>query len=497
MTALRFQLAPGQALAFAADPPPNTSPLAHERLLELYYDTADLALWRAGWRLSTRWRTGRWQLRLQGGDLKQPLLWDVQDCAVDCTKLPFKGRLGQTLLELLEGQELSLQLRLDGQRQIWEWVLAAGGRGRVTLEQGAVQVADLHLRFHELALSLPPLADETRWTALQQLLVPYEAVPSLQEPVVRGFERLRQAVPAFHKAQRAELDRGLSIEQAFARIVESCCRHFLANEEAVRAGDVEGVHQMRVALRRLRSCLRLFRALVPRAASAELVEEIRWLNGLLAAARDWDVFQSEGLQPLREHFPKRRGLAMLWRQVEQHRRQCYQRLHQGLELTRYRRLTLQLWLWLCCRRWRTGLTAQQYQALQAPLAAFAKAELRRLRRRVRRLGERFDSLDGAQRHRLRIRIKQLRYATEFFADLYLAARSDAFRQALSTLQDHLGAMNDALMTRRLLDELELAAANATRALVEGWYGGRMDLQLRDFAPYWQAFRDCRPPWKGR
>ena len=96
------------------------------------------------------------------------------------------------------------------------------------------------------------------------------------------------------KAQALQLDQDLEAEDAFVAVIEACLRHAEANLPAVLDRQVEGVHQMRVAFRRLRSGLKLFRSLIPREASGGHLDDLRWLNGFLGPARDWDVFLQEG-----------------------------------------------------------------------------------------------------------------------------------------------------------------------------------------------------------
>src|SRR3546814_12195228 len=76
----------------------------------------------------------------------------------------------------------------------------------------------------------------------------------------------------------------------------------------LRNRDIEGVHQMRVALRRLRSALSLFAPALPAALTDPLIAELRWLNGPLGRKRDIDVFLAETLVPLSAKLPDPKGL---------------------------------------------------------------------------------------------------------------------------------------------------------------------------------------------
>lgn len=284
-------------------------------------------------------------------------------------------------------------------------------------------------------------------------------------------------------------------EEAFSAIVGACLRHADANRPAVLEGQIEGVHQMRVAFRRLRSGLKIFRPLIPREASAELVDDIRWLNGVLGPARDWDVFLDEGMAPVFGHFPRKRGLLLFRVRAEAIRAAHRQALREAVGDPRYAALLQRFTTWLDERAWREGLSAEQRRSLAEPVLDFATPLLERDHRRVVKRGESFTELSGAERHALRIRIKELRYALDFCASLYPASAAKAYLSALSSLQDCLGVMNDIVVTQRLLDEAGLRTVSAARQVIEGWYGCRLAVHEHLFAELWQGFVERERPWQ--
>ncbi|MCC6136872.1 MAG: CHAD domain-containing protein [Candidatus Contendobacter sp.] len=297
------------------------------------------------------------------------------------------------------------------------------------------------------------------------------------------------------KAKPLHLNDDTTVEDAFSAMVSACLRHAEANRPAVLDGQIEGVHQMRVAFRRLRSGLKIFRPRIPRMASAELVEEIRWLNGWLGPARDWDVFLEEGLTPVFSRFPRKRGLLLFRGKAERLRRNHHQALQAALTEPRYPLLLQRFADWLDRRAWRQDLSDAQQEALVEPALAFATPLLERDLRRVIKQGEAFAELSDEKRHQLRIRIKELRYALDFFASLYPAPAVKAYLGALSALQDCLGIMNDIAVARRLLDEAQLTTASAARQVIEGWYGCRLETHECQFAAIWRRFTECDPPWQ--
>lgn len=302
-------------------------------------------------------------------------------------------------------------------------------------------------------------------------------------------------IVTYVKARPLELTSDLTGEAAFVAIIGACLRHAEANDAAVLDGQMEGVHQMRVAFRRLRSGLKLFRPLIPRENSAALIENIRWLNGALGPARDWDVFLEEGMSPVFAHFPRKRGLLLFRVKAETIRKNHHDALRAALRDPRYESLIQDIAAWLEQHAWRQTMDDKQRARLEQPILDFATPLLERDHRRVVKRSDTFAELTAVKRHALRIRIKELRYALDFFAGLYSAPMVKAYLSALARLQDSLGIMNDIAVTQRLLDEAQTNSASAARQVIEGWYGCRLDMQERQFAEIRQRFTECERPWK--
>jgi CHAD domain-containing protein len=297
------------------------------------------------------------------------------------------------------------------------------------------------------------------------------------------------------KASPVRLAPDASSEDAFIAIINAGLRHAEANRPAVLDGQMEGVHQMRVAFRRLRSGLKIFRPLIPREASASLVEDLRWLNGFLGPARDWDVFLEEGMAPVFAHFPRKRSLWLFRGRAGTLREHHHQTLRDALRQPHYPLLLQRFTDWLDRRAWRKDLSDEAREHLAEPVLNFATPLLERDHRRVVKRGEAFAELSAEERHALRIRIKELRYALDFFASLYPAPAVKMTLSALSSLQDCLGVMNDITVARRLLDEAGLKPLSVARQVIEGWYGCRLEVHERQFAEVWRRYQEGERPWK--
>jgi CHAD domain-containing protein len=301
---------------------------------------------------------------------------------------------------------------------------------------------------------LPPraaLAEEARALALDEPVRPRRAGP----PVLAGAADARRAL-------------GL----ALGHLAEALLYHApLARPEA----GPEGVHQMRVALRRMRSVLRLFRpvatadeAPVLRAFEARL----RDLAGTLGPARDWDVFLGGLGAELAAALPQEPRLAELLRAAEMRRAEAYATLRRALDGPEFRVLACDA-MALAMR----FLAAAEAGAAPPdgtappppePLGRFAAAALDRRWRRLRARGEAMSvSLDDEALHALRLEGKRMRYAAELFAPLWPGKPSRRFVRRLAVLQEALGLANDAATARRLVAELGSPAPPSRRGADHG------------------------------
>lgn len=260
----------------------------------------------------------------------------------------------------------------------------------------------------------------------------------------RGHRLLDGVDGKASKATPLAMAPGSTTAESFAAIVAHCLRQFRLNEEMLRRdARPEVLHQARVALRRLRSALSIFRPVVADDEFARLREDCRWLAATLGEARDLDVLIGRcDAQP----HAGRLGLA---------RDRAYAAAMEALASERSRWLMIDLTRWAALGAWRMQPADPALPA--APAERFAAETLERLRRRVKRRGRDLAALGDEERHRVRIEAKKLRYAAGFFAGLFpgskAARRHKAFLAALEDLQRHLGDLNDLATAPQVLARL--------------------------------------------
>ena len=246
------------------------------------------------------------------------------------------------------------------------------------------------------------------------------------------------------------------VNEALRAIVASLMVHLRANEDGVLASDdPEYVHQMRVAVRRLRSALRLF----PGSASAGLhgkhARTLKKLADRLGRVRDLDVFAASvsGVAVL-SRARENQVIAAIRAQSRVARddaRSC-------LRSADYAQLMSRIALWLL---------AQPRHPTATRLPALARHELAGRHKAMMRHAARFARLAAEKRHRLRIEVKHARYAAEFFAGLFDHRAAQSYANALAKLQDLLGSLTDINTAQALLREL--GCDGKTRdCLMEAW-----------------------------
>lgn len=325
-----------------------------------------------------------------------------------------------------------------------------------------------------------------------------------QTKAARGYGLYGEQEPEPAYATKQQLSLELTTGEAFAQLARACLDHLRANEAAVFHGaDPEGVHQMRVATRRLRALVSAFQELIDETACAELKTELRWLQQALGPARDWDVFTDETLVPLMKNLPGEAGLEDLLEHCKRSRAQAYEAAHQALAEPRYTRLLLRLALWLGDGGW-ASREPEAEALLKAPVRAWADEVLAKRAGKLAKLGKKHRKLSHARLHQVRIAAKKMRYACEFFRSIYDDKAVKAYVKRLVALQDTLGSLNDAVTGHRLLDEIEQGLGKTKRAgvatpvgIVMGWQAAKIDNDLGRFSKAWKKYRGTKAFWEKR
>ncbi len=264
-----------------------------------------------------------------------------------------------------------------------------------------------------------------------------------------------ERIPTFVKAAPLELPEPCTGEDALIATASNCLAQLSANEDCALAGiDPEGVHQMRVALRRLDASLALYAPLIPRAQQKKLEGVIRSVAQTLGPARDWDVFIGDMLGPVATNMPNDPDLKLLRTIALRKRMAAYRAMRRTVRSQAYGEMWKDVVAWLTGCEWRGQPLSEKSVHLMTDVRPFSQAVLDKAHRKLLKRGKGFAVLDARERHKLRIRIKKVRYAAEFFRPLYRDERSETYLRALRAMQEDLGRLNDVECARGLIEGLE-------------------------------------------
>ncbi|HET7888402.1 MAG TPA: CHAD domain-containing protein [Bradyrhizobium sp.] len=458
---LKFRLARGDvgALSHLRVVGAQIGPVSRRRLVSTYFDTPKRKLHRHGLALRVRQSGEQFQQTIKtapGGGFARGE-WETE---LHGAKPDFRKAKGTPLANLANRKtrrKIRPVFQTTVERQTRPLSLGASAielavdRGKISSGRHAEAISEF-----ELELKKGQVPDLFRLARTIERRLGAEL--DLSSKAEHGYRLANGGEqPAIH-AEPVELSGKMTARDAFKVIGYASLRHFSANAAGVRALDAEAVHQMRVGLRRLRAAISLFGELLPGPRTADIKHELKWLTGELAPAREIDVFLAERIKPLGRSSTPKRGFRALEKHFAAQRKTAFHKARAALATARYRRLLIDVLEWLALR----GAGAP---AAETPIGDFAAALMQRRTRKVRKQGRHLNELSPRQRHKLRIKVKKLRYAVDFFEALYPAKADEElarFSGRLKKIQDALGALNDFLAHRTMAADAALTAPRKDR-----------------------------------
>ena len=326
----------------------------------------------------------------------------------------------------------------------------------------------------------------------------------------RGYGLVEKTQVAAETACDPELTAGMSAGRAFTLVGRACLRHLVANVPAMMGRDGSALHQMRVALRRLRAAMSLFSGITGDDRAEAIKTELRWLAQELGPARDLDTFILEVIKPMRNQHRNEQGFVSIAKMFTRKHLKCYRRAQAAIQSARFRTLVLDTAEWIEAGPWSSSEDALKGARREMPVEIYAADQLSHRCKRIRRRGRRMDELNPEQLHRLRIQVKKARYATEFFSGVYHGKKSakqcKRIKSSLMQLQNCLGGLNDITTHKALFSDIITSRARGLteeqsrhRAFAAGLIIGNQQAQiekLRDRArKAYSRFDGAKAFWK--
>ncbi|MDP2196317.1 MAG: CYTH and CHAD domain-containing protein [Rhodocyclaceae bacterium] len=481
------------------------------RLTNLYYDTPARELRQRGIALRLREHGGFWLQSVKcagqraGGISARPE-WET----------PYAGHFDFAAIDdpavrdWLSRPKLLARIapvfETNFQRTAWTFELPRGTRVELALDRGWIVANGQRQAISEIEIEL--LAGEAMqlFVMAQTLAQRIPLAPAPQSKADRGYRLWQQLPAAPVKAAPIPLAASAAPADAFRAIALACLDHLQQNHLGALAcdsADPEYIHQMRISTRRLRAALRLFGPQLPDGLAAALLPPLSELMAVLGPARDLDVLLAEIAAPVLTALPDEPRLAALVGIITERRFVARQEAMRFMRSPRYGGIVLQALAILHAQpetvkvgaggtaisrtaanlgtatsrhaaNLGTALPDAALMGATQTLIEFAQNRLRRLRKKVLALAGETRVDNPSSLHALRIDIKRLRYALEFFTPL---ASPKALRRMLlhlTRLQDALGQINDLASAGELLmscadDDPRLREAVT---LIGGWHGPR-------------------------
>ena len=459
------------------------------KLYNPYFDTPDLDLTKQ--RVAVRERrvlrktllTVKTAQRSEGG-ISQRSEWEAPTTPgqFDFATLIDDAHLAEALGQM--AQQLVPVFTTDFSRRVWTLNFRRATI-EVALDQGVISVQRDEITREqpicELELELKQGNPATLFALARMLSRHVQLHPADDSKAARGYALFLDKRPAPVKAEALTIQPRTTTLAVFQHIARSCIAQLQANESGIRSPqDEEYVHQARVALRRLRTALRLFAEALPDGFADRWSNAWRDMAQELGNARNWDVFCSEQLplldQDLGDHpellalrcFAVQRRLA-----AHDSARVCISSKTYSLNIISFCESLMNL------------------KDSQDPIRSYATKALRRRHKRFIQGAQLAHTLDAEARHEVRLDLKKLRYTLDFFESLYPKKRVQTFSRALTGTQALLGHMNDLVTAEALMAEHNSTLIDAPMA----WAKGRMSAYLDMLPSALKPIIKSDTPWE--
>jgi CHAD domain-containing protein len=481
--------------------------------VDRYFETDDWRFHRAGYSLRIR-RVGRRRgaeatlKGLEGASAGAPGLRSRREVtepleAADVpTLLQATGRVGERVRAVAGKKPLLPMFEVRTRRRTFFLKAEGLPPGEIALDETAIRQqpgAGPPARLRRIEIEVPEAALERLEPFVREL----SEACALQPAGLSKFEAgilssdLHPSPPERFGA--TAIDPEMASREVALAVLRQHFSAMLAKEPGTRLGDdIEELHDMRVATRRLRAALALFAEVLPETALNGL-DDLGWIGQTLGAVRDLDV-QIDQLDAWLDALEEadREALTTLRSLLHRQRESARAAMLEMLDSRRYEAFVARFGRTLRARHLaRSGPASRPARALAPELI---ERRFRAVRKRAARIGSDSPATDY---HRLRIRCKRLRYALEFLADLYPGATRPLIRR-LVAVQDVLGLHQDADIAIERLRHLAVSSSNelnpatifAMGEVAERYRQSMIDLRAQFPAAYarlsgkqWKTFRE--------
>jgi inorganic triphosphatase YgiF len=480
---LKFEFDAGEPVETAVDAVLRTALSAETRKVQqiesVYFDTSALDLRARGMVLRVRRNGDRYVQTIKRSDGPGASFdrWESEhEIAGPQPQLSSKERMAFAAVALrFNAKRLRPVFTVKSERTTWS-AQADGADIEFALDRGEIAAGGATSTLCELEVELKQGPTKNLFDLGRRLVLLAKLRPTTFTKDERGYRLLEERWDQAVHASRAPVEPLMDPREAFRAIALDCLHQFTLNERLVRAScDSEAIHQARIAVRRLRSALTVFKSVARDARYAAVKADLKALSDALGSARDAAVFEQRILKAARDEPDAPAGFAALATRVDQVKQQRYHALVATLNAPEQQEKLLGLIEWVEAGDWRTGAADETETAVR-----FAKRRLRKVWRAMHRESADIGAAPDEVIHDLRKRAKRLRYAAEFFTN---ALTKDGERRAhraslraLENVQKNLGRRQDMVAAREMLASIAADASTTERDLV--FAAGHLDGCIR-------------------
>lgn len=454
-TELKLSLPPRTASRFAAHPLLAGLASQRQKLLNTYYDTPELTLQHE--RIGVRYRRkGRqWLLTVKcaapsAGGLARRLEWENPGRPGE---FDFSHVDHDHLRQRLETLRPGLQAAFTTDFVRTAWLIDTGkARIELALDRGHIIAGGQRETICEVELELLDGDPAELFRLALELQADLPLHPEVASKAERAYRLFTGAPLKPARAGPSPITEAMDTTAAFQAIALDCLAQLQGNECGLHETEApEFAHQARVAIRRLRSALRLWQKELPEGFVGHFDARWKALAGELAEVRNDDVFFNETLPLLEGKFPAHPELTAFAEELRERQTAAREKARRAVSTRDYGRLLLEF--------------AANTHALPATendgLPHFSQKRLTALGRRLKdraRLARRSGRRKADALHRLRLALKHLRYALEFFAPLLPRKAGRRHHRAASHLLSQLGHSNDLTIAADLMRQADAPLA---------------------------------------
>jgi inorganic triphosphatase YgiF len=494
-TEIKLLLPTASRAAVEAHPLFAAAAVRREQNVSTYHDTPDFALRARGVVLRVR-RTGdnfvQTVKSLGGGsgfgsrgEWEWPLASDAVDTAAVERLAETRDLLGDDL------GRVAPVFTTDVQRDIRILTLDGKTTVEAALDSGEVRAGERAQPIGEVELELKggPVGPLLRLAADLARDASLRFGPDSKSE--RGYALLTDDLPPHPGASELKLPGHIALKDAFPALLAASARDFATDLSAAARGDIEGIHRLRAAIRKMRTLLVLFAPHLEPDATTRFEGELRHLGRVLGSGRDWDVFLTETLTEAAGDLGAA-GTAALREVAEAKRRDAHAAVTAAVEGPVPTELLLGLALWTSDDGWMA-----RAKDGGTPVIDVLPGLLDRLERKALKRGRHLKSLEVEELHALRKSLKKLRYACEDVASLFGHGAVHRYVGRIKKVLQDLGSINDAAVTEERVRDLAPAGTADLAAPAEAllaWNEKRRRGSVRDLYRRWRKFRHADPFW---